>query len=277
MIALIEADNTYDTIYGIGYFGLGKLTGVSYDESHDGAWWREWWEKNKHRYPVEIQALEIPRLTAAKQTAKSGSSAAEVASRELFAGGDTNKLFYLIGQTNLTSAHPAGFRLLLVLPGGDGGRNFHPFVKRISQNALPDGYLVAQLVPPQWDEKQSEQLVWPTETNPYSGMNFSTEQFVESVIEEVSRMHKIDSRHIYTLSWSSGGPAGYAVLLNPGTKIAGSLVAMSVFKTSQLPDLSAAEGKLHSPFAPGFYSPADGGIGTRGPRCTRRLDLSSNL
>jgi hypothetical protein len=47
MIALIEADNTYNTVYGIGYFGLGKLTGVAYNEKHDGAWWRQWWESNK--------------------------------------------------------------------------------------------------------------------------------------------------------------------------------------------------------------------------------------
>jgi RNA polymerase sigma-70 factor (ECF subfamily) len=62
MIAVIEADNTYDTVYGVGYFGLGRLTGVEYDESHDGAWWQRWWEKNKERYPEFARALEIPAL-----------------------------------------------------------------------------------------------------------------------------------------------------------------------------------------------------------------------
>lgn len=62
MIALIEADNTYGTIYGIGYFGLGKLTGVAYDEKHDGAWWRQWWENNKQRFPADVRAMEIPKL-----------------------------------------------------------------------------------------------------------------------------------------------------------------------------------------------------------------------
>jgi hypothetical protein len=62
MIAVIDADNTYDTIYGIGYFGLGRLTGVSYDESHDGPWWRAWWEKNRGRYPEAVGGLEIPKL-----------------------------------------------------------------------------------------------------------------------------------------------------------------------------------------------------------------------
>jgi hypothetical protein len=62
MIAIIEADNTYSTVYGVGYFGLGKLTGVQYDEKHDGAWWRAWWNKNKQRFPAEVRAMEIPRF-----------------------------------------------------------------------------------------------------------------------------------------------------------------------------------------------------------------------
>lgn len=62
MIAMIEADGTYDTVYGVGYFGLGRLTGVPYDESHDGAWWRAWWEKNQGRLPESVQGTAIPVL-----------------------------------------------------------------------------------------------------------------------------------------------------------------------------------------------------------------------
>ena len=62
MIALIDADNTYDTVYGIGYFGLGNMTGVTYDQSHNGAWWRQWWENNKQRFPADAQAIPIPQL-----------------------------------------------------------------------------------------------------------------------------------------------------------------------------------------------------------------------
>jgi serine/threonine protein kinase len=50
MIELIEANNTHDTIYGIGYYGLAPLTGVSYDEKHNGSWWRQWWQKNQERF-----------------------------------------------------------------------------------------------------------------------------------------------------------------------------------------------------------------------------------
>ena len=57
MIEVIEKDNTYNTVYGVGYFGLNKLTGVKYQESHDGAWWRQWWNENRER------------LTQSKETA----------------------------------------------------------------------------------------------------------------------------------------------------------------------------------------------------------------
>jgi hypothetical protein len=80
MIGIIDADNTYDTIYGVGYFGLSKLTGVTYDEKHDGAWWRAWWEKNKERFAGGAEALEIPALppvrksTSARQSSSLNSS-----------------------------------------------------------------------------------------------------------------------------------------------------------------------------------------------------------
>jgi predicted esterase len=53
------------------------------------------------------------------------------------------------------------------------------------------------------------------------------------------------------LSWSSGGPAAYAVSLDPATRVTGSFIAMSVFRPEKLPDLAAAKGRLyyllHSP------------------------------
>ncbi len=60
LIGHIVANPCYDTVYGIGYFGLGKLTGVSWDESHDAEWWVEWWDKNLQRFPPHVQAIPIP-------------------------------------------------------------------------------------------------------------------------------------------------------------------------------------------------------------------------
>ena len=60
MIAVIIADDTYDSIYGVGYFGLRKFTGVEYDESHDGD--DEWRVGRMHvRYDAEPRAGDIRR------------------------------------------------------------------------------------------------------------------------------------------------------------------------------------------------------------------------
>ncbi len=60
LIGVIIADDTYDSTYGVGYFGLRHITDVSYDESHDGEWWRKWWERNKSRYAADGRAMGIP-------------------------------------------------------------------------------------------------------------------------------------------------------------------------------------------------------------------------
>lgn len=62
LIALLAADGTETTIYGIGYYALRDLTGVSYDESHDAAFWTRWWEENRARLPEEVRNAEIPAL-----------------------------------------------------------------------------------------------------------------------------------------------------------------------------------------------------------------------
>ena len=174
-----------------------------------------------------------------------------VESRDLRAGDDENKRYFLIGSADLNKPKDGGFRLLLVLPGGDGSAAFQPFVQRIYENALPANYLIAQLVAPRWSDEQANQLVWPTKLSPWEGMKFSTEEFISSVIDDVKKRCTIDDKHIFTLSWSSSGPAAYAASLDEKTQITGSLVAMSVFKPDQLPDLKRAKDKLyyilHSP------------------------------
>jgi hypothetical protein len=62
LIALIDADNSYDTVYGVGYFSLCRMTGVMYSEFHDGAFWKRWWERNKANFPEEFQKIAIPEL-----------------------------------------------------------------------------------------------------------------------------------------------------------------------------------------------------------------------
>lgn len=62
MIGLIAANNGYDTIYDIGYFGLHELTGVSYSGIHDGGWWRDWWVEHRASFGDEFTKIDIPEF-----------------------------------------------------------------------------------------------------------------------------------------------------------------------------------------------------------------------
>ena len=54
LIGIVDSDNSYRTIYGVGYFGLSDLTGVKHDEVHHGRWWKQWWAVNEKRFPKEV-------------------------------------------------------------------------------------------------------------------------------------------------------------------------------------------------------------------------------
>lgn len=174
---------------------------------------------------------------------------ADIPSRSFFAGQDPNKRYFLVGVDEQTRPSEEGFGLVVVLAGGDGGADFNPFVRRIYKNALSKEYVVAQLVAVKWTAQQ--QIVWPTGKLPVAGQEFSTEEFIEAVIEDVKAKYVIDANHIFTLSWSSGGPAAYAYSLGEQKSATGSFIAMSVFKPKNLPPLSSAGGHgyflLHSP------------------------------
>jgi len=166
---------------------------------------------------------------------------ADVPSKELSAAGNEKQRYFLLGPLKDRKAPADGFGLVVVLPGGDGGANFLPFVKRLFKYAMPEGYLVAQPVAVKWTPQQA--VVWPTERNRVAGQAFTTEEFVDAVIGDVGREHKLDPKRIFILGWSSGGPAAYAVALREKTPVVGAYVAMSVFKPKELPGLAAAKGR----------------------------------
>jgi predicted esterase len=258
MIAVIAADDTYDTVYGVGYFGLCEMTGVNYDEKHNGAWWKAWWEREKNRFPEPVRSMAVPEIAKAGE-AKSDArrevrpifavtDGTEPPVEERTAPGDEQMKYLLIGPIG-KSEPKAGYRLLLVLPGGDGSAEFRGFVSNMLPQALNEKYLVAELIAPKWDEKQ--QIVWPTEKVKAAKMNFSTEKFIDSVVEDVKGKHKVDEKYIFSLGWSSGGPAVYAEALREKSPITGAFVAMSVFKPGELPDAKNAKARafyiFHSP------------------------------
>jgi RNA polymerase sigma factor (sigma-70 family) len=192
-----------------------------------------------------------PDAPAGKEAEDPLADVADVPAQELRAAGDADKRYYLLGPKKDAKPPAEGYGLLVILPGGDGGADFHPFVKRIYKNALSDQYVAAQLVAPRWTADQ--QIVWPTKTNPVAKMKFSTEEFVEAVIEDVAKKRKLDRKRVFTLSWSSSGPAAYAASLQDKRSVTGSFVAMSVFNPRFLPPLKGAKG--HAYYL--YHSPAD--------------------
>ncbi|MBU0639669.1 MAG: protein kinase [Planctomycetes bacterium] len=167
------------------------------------------------------------------------------------AGDDPDQRYFLIGPRPGAPPPPHGYRLLIVLPGGDGSADFLPYVRRIFSHALPDGYLLAQPTAKAWTAQQFEQLVWPTRQNPWPDMRYSTEDFVEAVIEDIRQTHPVDARYVFALGWSSGGPPTYALSLQESTPITGACIAMSTFRLSTLPERADCAGRrfvlLHSP------------------------------
>ena len=256
LIGLIDSDSSEATINGIGWFALNPLTGVDYDERHDGAWWRNWWQQNKATYADRMNRADEPpsgnlRVPRHLRPVIDADDVAHIPAQDLRAGGDQDKRYLLIGSCPDTPTPANGFRLLIVMPGGHGGPDFHPFIKRIYKNVLSNDYLLAQVVAPEWNPNQGRSLVWPTETNRWPSMRFSTEELINAVIGDIEQKHKIDAGYIFTLTWSSSGPAAYAISLQPDTRVTGSFVAMSVFKPAELPPLDRAAGHayfiLHSP------------------------------
>jgi predicted esterase len=191
-------------------------------------------------------------LLALTPALKAQDDVADVASQDLKAGKDEKKRYFLIAPAKDAKPPKDGFGLVIVMPGGDGSADFHPFVKRIYKNAIPDGYAVAQPVAVKWNNDQ--EIVWPTAGNNKAVKNakFTTEEFVGAVIDDVATKYKVDPQRIFTLTWSSSGPAAYAVSLT-SKKVTGSLVAMSVFRPDWLPDLKSANG--HAYFL--YHSPDD--------------------
>jgi predicted esterase len=172
----------------------------------------------------------------------------DVRSQDLRAGKDDQKRYFLIGPDQGAKAPAEGYGLVVVLPGGDGSAEFHPFVKRIYKKALPKNYLVAQPVAVRW--KDDVDITWPTARDKIEGKKFDIEEFVKAVLDDVEAKHKLNPERIFTLSWSSGGPAAYAISMAE-KRITGSFVAMSVFNRHWHAQLEKAKGHAyyiyHSP------------------------------
>ncbi len=173
---------------------------------------------------------------------------AEIPSQQLSVAGDPNLSYFLIGPV-AKETPPDGFGLIVVLPGGDGKADSLAFVKRVYKYSLGGKYIVAQPIAPKWSSQQG--IVWPTKNDNLPYVKRTTEQFVDEIIKIVRGQYKVNPRRIFTMSWSSSGPAGYAISLQKDSPVVGSYIAMSVFKPEKLGSLTQARGHAyfieHSP------------------------------
>ena len=65
----------------------------------------------------------------------------------------------------------SGNALLVVLPGGTGSADFHPFVSRIHANSLAEDFALAQPVAKKWTPAQ--QIVWPIANSKVKKMQYT--------------------------------------------------------------------------------------------------------
>jgi len=160
------------------------------------------------------------------------------------------KTYFLIGPKKDETPPEGGWKLVLLMPGGDGSAEFNMFCRRIQMNGLPDGYAAVQLVAPAWSD-DDKRVVWPTEQLNPQKAKFTTEQFIEEAIVDVSKRIEVNSQFVFALGWSSSGPPIYSASMNKESSLTGSFVAMSVFGNLKLPNIKNAKGKnyylLHSP------------------------------
>jgi predicted esterase len=167
--------------------------------------------------------------TSPGKTVEIPADIATVPALDLRIGDDPMQRYFLIGLPTDPAAMGGPYRLLLVLPGGDGSADFTPFVRRIYKNALNERWLIAQLVAPAWDEQQKRMVVWPSKAVPYAKAKFTTEEFADAVIADAKKRARVDTNQVFALAWSSGGPAVYAMAARDNSPLAGAFVAMSVF------------------------------------------------
>ncbi|MEM9643656.1 MAG: hypothetical protein AAF989_01575 [Planctomycetota bacterium] len=150
--------------------------------------------------------------------------------------------FVMIPPAKQAAKPSGGYPVLFVLPGGDGSVEFHPFVRRFSEDALEGRFVVIQLIAP-------PQIVWPTRRS--KSRFATTEESIVGVLKKLGERGGIDLTQVFALAWSSSGPAVYSALLQDDSPLSGAFIAMSVFRAKDHADLSLAAGKrvhlLHSP------------------------------
>lgn len=154
--------------------------------------------------------------------------------------GDTRKIYFLIKRK---ISYHGKHGLLLILPGGSGSEEFMPFcANTITAYGTPQNFITAELIAPVWNPGDTNRIVWPSKFWPDTKAKFTTEDFINSVISDVTAHNNIDSRQVFILGWSSSGSALYSAAFS-NSKIHGAFIAMSRFDPFWIKGVHALKGK----------------------------------
>ena len=174
-----------------------------------------------------------------------------VTTEDCTVGGDPMKRYFVIRHRQPPAELPKEYGLLVVLPGGPGNADFLPFCANIIAGAgTPKDFIVAELVAPVWGKVDDSTIIWPGKAFPGKEARFTSEDFLDAVIGDVSAHDRIHDGWVFTLGWSSSGHVLYSSSFeNP--KVHGSFIAMSRFQAAWFEHPASAKGKRyyfwHSP------------------------------
>lgn len=132
--------------------------------------------------------------------------------------------------------------LCVVLPGGDGSREFLPFVENGLCAQLPDDCVGVLVTAVPWRPEQP--IVWPTATSKVPDMQWTTEDHVRAIVGEVEREHAIDPARRCLVAWSSSGPVAHQLLAAADGPFARAYIAMSIWPRD-LRELAAVKGRRY--------------------------------
>ena len=254
MIALLEADDLPQTAQLLG-FALPRLTGAKFDSLHDGGWWHIWWDRNKSRFPEDVQAVPFPRVPSRRNSGSSAFFVRRHAEVRLI-GDDPQRAYWLLCPAyTAPTTEPDGpaplsrkptFGLIVALADGAGnGEDLTDFWRDAIQKSLKDGYFVALPIAPKWNAHQP--AAWITQQNmaQVKEARFSTETFLNDIVKDVQERYPIDPSRLFLHGVGDGGLAAYACSLNDTTPFRGFYLLSSPFKTAQLPALTHAKGRRY--------------------------------
>jgi len=140
--------------------------------------------------------------------------------------------------------------LIVVLPGGDGSREFLPWVENGLLAQRPADCTGVMVTAVKW--KPDQQIVWPTANSRVPDMQYTTEDYVRAVVaavekelvekQQVEKQQPVDPARRVIVAWSSSGPAVWPLLVAKDSPFERGYVAMSVWPQG-LGDLQAAKGR----------------------------------